>query len=537
MPLHNNHGNAPGAIFFAAYVGPSMNPTLREPEIMEILPYGGRPLRVGDVALLMPSEAGQQVVHRIIRVTSAGISTRGDNNTQEDTFLLQPESIKGQVVAAWRGQKRRKIAGGLRGRLTSRWQRWRRVLDHGASPLLHPLYQALSRWQLIAWALPASLRPRVVVFRAQGRDQFQLLLGKRVIGRYDDRRQRWQIQRPFRLLVDGKTLPRQQHRDRLNRQVVAEWQRTMNPLWAQDKLHNLVLADGSHWEIAAGNEEAASIVSQLGRAMQLRTTPGAIEPSHRGNLCQLRVLVDAHTTVANSYVPLASENDGVVVCILSPCDHWGGPHVNLVRLSLVFAREAQARGGVLIHGALAERDGIGVILTAPGGTGKTTASNRLPAPWRSLCDDTTLVVRDPHGNYWAHPWPTWSRFLDAGPGGTWDVQHAVPVKGIFVLAQSAENRAQRVGPGHAVSLLVECARQASMFMPLGLFKEELHALYLERFNNLCALARVIPTHVLHISLTGAFWQDIEQAIEQGDTRETPEMIGENASRSQPQSGG
>jgi hypothetical protein len=211
-------------MFFAAYVGPSMNPTLREPEIMEILPYDRRPLRVGDVALFLPPEADRPVVHRIVRVTPAGISTRGDNNTQEDTFLLQPKEIRGQVVAAWRGQQRRKIAGGLPGRLTSRRLRWRRLLDRGVSPLLHPLYQALSHWGLIARVLPASFRPRVVIFRARGREQFQLLLGKRIIGRYDDQRHRWQIQRPFRLFVDDRALPTQQDMDRSNRQVSTERQ-------------------------------------------------------------------------------------------------------------------------------------------------------------------------------------------------------------------------------------------------------------------------------------------------------------------------
>jgi SynChlorMet cassette protein ScmC len=507
-------------MFFAAYVGPSMNPTLREPEIMEILPYDRRPLRVGDVAFFLSPENDQLVVHRIVRVTPAGISTLGDNNTREDAFLLQPKNIQGQVVAAWRGQKRRKIAGGLPGRLTSRLFRWRRVLDRGLSPLLHPLYQALCHWKLIARVLPDSLRPRVVVFRVQGRNQFQLLLGQRIIGRYDNQMHQWHIQRPFQLFVDGRALPRQQDRDRLNRKVLTERQRTMNHLLTKEVWHNLVLADGSHWEIAAGDEEATSIVSQLGCAMQLHGTTGAIKSSDHGKLCRLIVQIDAHTSVTDCYVPLASENDGVVACILSPSDHWGGPHVNLVRLSLVFAREAQARGGVLIHGALAERDGMGVILTAPGGTGKTTASNRLPAPWRSLCDDTTLVVRDPRGNYWAHPWPTWSRFLDGGPGGTWDVQNAVPLKGIFFLAQAVEDRMERVGPGHAVSMLVECVGQATMFMPIGLFKEEIRALHLERFNNLCALARVVPAHVLHVSLTGAFWQDIEQALEGGRCEET-----------------
>jgi hypothetical protein len=524
-------------MFFAAYIGPSMNPTLREPEIMEIMPYDSRPLRVGDVAFFLSPEADRPVVHRIVRVTPAGISTRGDNNTQEDTFLLQPKDIKGRVVAAWRGQKRRKIAGGLQGRLTSRRLRWRRLLGRGVSPLLHPLYQALYHWGLIARLAPASFRPRVVVFHARGRDQFQLLLGQRIIGRYDDQRHQWQIQRPFRLFVDGRALPRQQDMDRSNRQVLTERQRTMNHLLTQEVLHNLVLTDGSRFEIVAGDEEGASIVSQLGCAMQLRTTTGAIEPPHHGIVRRLLVQVVAYTSVADCYAPLPSEDDGFAVCVWRPCNHSDGLYIQLMQLSLVIARDVQARGGVLIHGALAERDGIGVILAAPGGTGKTTASNRLPTPWRSLCDDTTLVVRDPQGNYWAHPWPTWSRFLDGGSGGTWDVQIAVPVKGIFFLAQAVEDRVERVGPGHAVSLLVECAEQTSQLMARGLSKEETRALHLERFNNLCALARVIPAHVLHISLTGAFWQEIEQALEGGHCEETQETISKNESESKPQSAG
>ena len=513
--MHNSNRNISEEMFFAAYVGPSMNPTLREPEIMEIIPYNGRPFHVGDVAFFMPPGSDQPVVHRIIRVNPAGVSTIGDNNTQKDFFLLQPENIRGRVVAACRGQRRRKISGGLQGWLIGRWLRGRRVLDRGISPMLHPLYQALSYWNLIARVLPVSWRLRVVVFRVRGCDHFKLLLGKRVIGRYDDQRAQWQIRRPFKLFVDARNLPMKQDRIRFNRPVLIQRQRTMNQLLAQGVLYNFSLADGNCWEITAGNEEATTIVSQLGRAMQLSMTTGVIKPINRGNICRLLVQVDAHTSVADCYVPLASRNDGVVGCVLSPCDHLGGPYDNLVRLSLIFARQAQACGGVLIHGALAERDGVGVILTAPGGTGKTTASNRLPTSWRSLSDDTTLVVKDAQGNYWAHPWPTWSRFLSGGPGGTWDVQKAVPVKGIFFLTQAIEDRVERIGPGHAVSLLGECVGQVSMYMEPGLFKEELRVLYLERFNNLCALAKVIPIHVLHITLTGAFWKEIERTLEGG----------------------
>jgi hypothetical protein len=212
VPDHSR--NTPGTLFFAAYFGPSMNPILREPEILEIVPYESRPLRVGDVAFFLPPEADRPVVHRIVRVTPVGISTLGDNNAQEDAFLLQPKDIKGRVVAAWRGQKRRKIAGGLRGRLTSRGLRWRRSLDRGVSPLLHPLYDTLSHRGVIAWWVPASFRPRIVVFQTRGRDMLRLLWGQHIIGRYDDRKRRWRIQRPFRLFVDGRALPGQREEDR-----------------------------------------------------------------------------------------------------------------------------------------------------------------------------------------------------------------------------------------------------------------------------------------------------------------------------------
>ena len=285
--------------------------------------------------------------------------------------------------------------------------------------------------------------------------------------------------------------------------------------------HDLILADGSRWVVAAGDEEAESIVSRLGRAMKLGTITGtgAVESSRPGAVRRLLVRVGAHgqKTVAATCHAMPKD-DGPIVCVLRPSPHEEELYGQLMELSSVFAREAQARGGVLLHGALAERNGIGVILAAPGGTGKSTASGRLPATWRSLCDDTTLVVRDSRGEYRAHPWPTWSRFLRGEPGGAWDVQKTVPLKGVFFLSRAAEDRAEPVGPGRAVSLLVECAGQSSRPMALGLDKEATRALHLERFDNLCALARAVPTHLLHISLTGAFWREIERSIGAVDGR-------------------
>jgi signal peptidase I len=191
---------------FAAYTGPSMNPTLQAPELMEIVPYDGRPVRVGDVIFFRPPHGGLQVVHRIIRVTPEGIRTRGDNNRLDDVHLLQPTDIAGRVVAAWRGQRRRKITGGRIGWLASRWLRWGHVLYDPLLRLLYPVYDVLARRGILAYLLPGRFRPRVVVFQSGGCNHFQLLVGRHAIGHYDARRGRWVIQRPFRLLVDERRL-------------------------------------------------------------------------------------------------------------------------------------------------------------------------------------------------------------------------------------------------------------------------------------------------------------------------------------------
>jgi hypothetical protein len=189
--------------FFAAYAGPSMYPTLREPELLELLACEDRALRPGDVAFFVPPGSDQPIVHRVARVTPAGLTTRGDDNSRDDAWLVPPRHVRGLVVAAWRDGARRTIAGGFRGRLAVRWLRGRRLLDRAVSPLLRLPYRFLSRRGWLARLLPVRLRPRAVAFRADGREQLLLLLGKRLVGRYDDRRGEWLIRRPYRVFVNG----------------------------------------------------------------------------------------------------------------------------------------------------------------------------------------------------------------------------------------------------------------------------------------------------------------------------------------------
>jgi SynChlorMet cassette protein ScmC len=151
----------------------------------------------------------------------------------------------------------------------------------------------------------------------------------------------------------------------------------------------------------------------------------------------------------------------------------------------------------------------------PSGVGKSTATRRLPWPWRSLADDATLVVRDAAGAYWAHPWPTWSRFFGKEKGDgrdTWDVQQAVPLRAIFILEQGEEDQVEPLGPGHAVALLTELAQQTATHFLHGLPLDEIAAFNRLRFENICSLVRSVPAYTLHVSLEGAFWDGIAHVM-------------------------
>ena len=250
----------------------------------------------------------------------------------------------------------------------------------------------------------------------------------------------------------------------------------------------LTLGDGSQWILHAADDTARESIAQFSRATRLKLYSSEAGKAHE---------VVFAPCIGNSLkVP-----DDLVDCL------------RLVELSTLLARAFVPRGGVLLHGALAEQEGRGVLLAAPGGTGKTTASNRLAPPWRSLSDDLTLVLQDKQGRWWAHPWPTWGRFAPGGPGGAWDVQHAVPLHAMFYLAQAPAEKVEPLGAGQAIARLVQSAEQAAYYASIpGSPSEETSVLRQQIFDLLCNLARAVPAFVLHLSLTGAFWVEIERAL-------------------------
>ena len=113
--LDNAHWNSHGSL---VYVGSSMYPTLKAPEIIYFDRYADRDVRPGDIVVFNDPATGASVTHRVISVTPDGIRTRGDNNNRVDPRILKKEDLAGRVVFARRDRRYRHMRGGLYGLIT-----------------------------------------------------------------------------------------------------------------------------------------------------------------------------------------------------------------------------------------------------------------------------------------------------------------------------------------------------------------------------------------------------------------------------------
>jgi signal peptidase I len=186
-----------------------MEPTLRKGDLLEISPYRSKKVKRHDIIVFRKPGQEQPLVHRVIAVTPSGVRTQGDNNSGQDPHFLKIEDIVGYVEVAWRGRQRRKIRGGRLDSLKIKLARKFRTLDYRICSVLSPFYLAFARSGIVYRLLPKYFQPRVVAFQANGRRQLRLMIGRRLIGQYEDRSRRWHFHRPFRLLADERLLPGQ----------------------------------------------------------------------------------------------------------------------------------------------------------------------------------------------------------------------------------------------------------------------------------------------------------------------------------------
>jgi SynChlorMet cassette protein ScmC len=190
-------------------------------------------------------------------------------------------------------------------------------------------------------------------------------------------------------------------------------------------------------------------------------------------------------------------------------------------LLLLFTAVAPS-GGMSLHAALAEYGGKGVLFIAPGGMGKTTCTRRIPPPWRALCDDQVLVMRSEEGYYLAHPMPTWSEFFHGKSDKIWKVENYVALSALFYLRQSKKDEVLSLTHSKAAFRLFHSSRQATIGLHYSMSREEIRYQEMMAFDNACRISRELPSYLLEVSLTGRFWEKIEEVLESGPHSEEKE---------------
>lgn len=287
---------------------------------------------------------------------------------------------------------------------------------------------------------------------------------------------------------------------------------------------HLTLDDIGTCILKALDNDAELMIEKLSQIMHLQC-PDAESGASR-SLCQItfNIRVDGPLSTPLpikpplvSFKPFEAKNSELVTI-----RGVANPDVRMAALSLVavgIARHFEYLGGGLIHGALIVRNGCGVILAGPSQVGKSTACARLPMGWHALSDDTTLIVPT-SSTYHAHPWPTWSRHMFDGPGGSWDVRKRVLLKSIFFLKRGEIDKVQPMGQGEAACMLMRATQQIGQVHLPGLVpKDLLQKLRNTQFSNVCQISRLVPSWHLTISPEGRFHDEIDRALQESH-RET-----------------
>jgi signal peptidase I len=188
------------------YKGPSMNPSLKPGDQLWVKPYNGQKIKCGDVVVFISPRDGSGVVHRVVSSDSSGIRTQGDNNNRVDPWLLSNDQILGRVFSLKRN-KRRRVFGGPIGQLFGVAIRAIKAIDVSICSRLRPAYDGLAKAGGFRRWLPNKIKTKVISFDRTEGTELQLLLGRRVIGRWLPGKNGWHIRRPFRLVVDEEALP------------------------------------------------------------------------------------------------------------------------------------------------------------------------------------------------------------------------------------------------------------------------------------------------------------------------------------------
>lgn len=215
--------HTPPGVFLGVFHGPSMIPTLREGDVLEVEHYKERSIRRGDIVWAIPSAGQTAVIHRVRDIWPDGLRTRGDNCERSDLWVTAPAQVLGRVRAAWRGSKRVPLRGGWAGHAQASLLHAVHVALRPVADGIQPLYRLLVVSGAFRRLLPSRLRPRLVVFRSDKGVRRRFIVGNRAVGWEDHVTGQWRLRFPYALAIDPALLKQDAAKRRVSRGPVASF--------------------------------------------------------------------------------------------------------------------------------------------------------------------------------------------------------------------------------------------------------------------------------------------------------------------------
>lgn len=165
-----------------------------------------------------------------------------------------------------------------------------------------------------------------------------------------------------------------------------------------------------------------------------------------------------------------------------------------------------------MHAGLAERNGKGILIAAPGGTGKSTCCRRLPKDWRVLSDDEVIIVLKLDNSPGAHPLPTWSNLIVGNARKSWASNDSVKVDAIFFIEPADIDEIIPLNQADSAALINQSAtqimRRAWDYWNSGV-KRKMQG---DVFAMACIMAASAKGYKLRVSLESKFWEEIDKVL-------------------------
>lgn len=196
------------------YLGPSMNPTLQNLDVVYLIPYQDHIPRKGDVIAIRGHDTASSIIHRIVAITPEGLITQGDNNQQRDEGITQPSEVLGYISCIQRGNRQIPIQSGYAGYLVFVWSRICSTTRSWGKYILNYPYQYLVASQIFMRIASPFLVCRAVQYEGSSRSEIQLFLGPLYIGRRRKGMESWEIKPPFGIFFSSHCqIPLDEHKE------------------------------------------------------------------------------------------------------------------------------------------------------------------------------------------------------------------------------------------------------------------------------------------------------------------------------------